>query len=66
MNAAVVVPRRRIAMPLVLASITLVVYFSALNRSQPLIWGVAAVLSAESGNRLRLAALVGGQADRAA
>jgi len=46
MNAAVVVPRRRIAMPLVLAGITLVVYFSALNRSQPLIWGVAAVLSA--------------------
>jgi len=46
MNTAVVVSRRRIAMPLVLAGITLVVYFSALNRSQPLIWGVAAVLSA--------------------
>lgn len=46
MNAAVVNPRRRIAMPLVLAGITLVVYFSALNRNQPLIWAVAAVLSA--------------------
>lgn len=46
MNAAVVTPRRRIAMPLVLAGITLVAYFSALNRSQPLIWAVAAVLSA--------------------
>jgi len=46
MNAAVVVPRRRIAMPLVLIGITLVVYFAALNRSQALIWAVAAVLSA--------------------
>lgn len=46
MNATVIVPRRRIAMPLVLAAITLVVYFSALNRNQPLIWAVAAVLSA--------------------
>jgi uncharacterized protein (DUF58 family) len=46
MNATVIAPRRRIAMPLVLAGVTLVVYFSALNRSQPLIWGVAAVLSA--------------------
>jgi len=46
MSTAIVVPRRRIAMPLVLAGLTLVVYCSALNRSQPLIWGVAAVLSA--------------------
>lgn len=33
-------------MPLVLAGLTLVVYFAALNRSQPLVWAVAAVLSA--------------------
>lgn len=46
MSAEVVIVRRRIAMPLVLVGLTLVVYCSALNRSQPLIWGVAAVLSA--------------------
>lgn len=46
MNAAVIIPRRRIAMPLVLAGVTLVVYFAALNRNQPLVWAVAAVLSA--------------------
>jgi uncharacterized protein (DUF58 family) len=46
MNATLIVPRRRIAMPLILTGLTLVVYFSALNRNQPLIWGVAAVLSA--------------------
>lgn len=46
MNAAALIPRRRIAMPLILAGVTLVVYFSALNRNQPLIWAVAAVLSA--------------------
>jgi uncharacterized protein (DUF58 family) len=46
MNAAVISPSRRIAVPLVLAGLTLVVYYSALNRSQPLLWAVAAVLSA--------------------
>ena len=33
-------------MPLVLTGLTLVVYFAALSRSQPLVWAVAAVLSA--------------------